>query len=132
MHTYIHKLVSNYLLDYNYSPQEILSKYEVPDEDTTYFARIFWAYGNALFSSNNVTSVNDNLILEVFEKKYLSNTIIEEVVTDIRKKLLYKRISYNNAYAKVNSISISENFNDDNWKAYSIILNFNIFEGGEE
>lgn len=131
MYTYVYGRVKQYLLSNNYNPEEILSKYEVPKEDAQFFARLFWTYGNTSFSSNNISMSNDMFVIELYERKMMNSTVIEEALTDIRRELLalLKNCNYNGKFCRITNISINENFNDENWKAYSIIINFNVFEG---
>lgn len=131
MHTYITGIIRRLLTDkYENFPQQILSRYEVPDENSISFVRVFWSYGDASYYSSNVSNASDLLILEVYEQKFIPESTIEDFILFIRNNLLFKfkTFKYNGKVGNVTNVSVIENTNDEMWKSYSLTISINVFE----
>lgn len=128
MHTYITGIIRNLLADNDF-PQQVISKYEVPDDGTDRFVRLFWSYGDSSFYSNNMASASDILIFEIYERKFIPESLIDDFILGLRKELLkFKSFKYSGKVGLVTNISLIENANDEMWKSYSLTLPITFFE----
>lgn len=132
MYTYVISNIRNLLRNekYDITQKQILSKFETPDDETIFFVRVFFTYGDQSFSSNNITQASDLLILEVYERKYTSESRINDFVSMLRKDILsnFKVLKNKNKIGRISGLSVSENLNDEMWKSYTLTVPIYIYE----
>jgi len=118
------------IADFEFDEDEILTKREIPLDDSNFFIRNVWSYGELDEMNNQGLSESAILNLECYERKNSEVNKLEDLIHDFRF-FAYSRISLFNgtdARAKLNGIYIYQNNNDEAWISYTIGLRFLIYK----
>lgn len=129
IYDYIEKTVSDILKNqFSFTDNQILSKNEIPDDETSFFSRQVWTYGSLSEMGNNTNQVSDILTMEVYERKNDSENDIELFVRELRTKLMndLSLVKYRGRVAKLRQITIDENINDVEWDSFIVSLTFQV------